>query len=222
MTAFSSDTFAFLAELADGRDKAWFDANRSRYEAHLLAPMRALVSTIGPVLQAHIPDLEYRPQVNKALTRINRDMRFARGQSPYKDHMLALFYREGRKKADPQLFVGVQPKDVWVGLYLSPAFLDKDSPMAKAVSGSPDEIIALGRGLGLGADIKLASCSRYGEVEQSLDGLAAAHYLAGPHLCALKTFTAEEVAADSAGFVDSAADILGRLVPLWDAYRQGL
>ena len=222
MTAFSSDTFAFLAELADGRDKAWFDANRPRYEAHLLAPMRSLVSALGPVLQAQIPDLEYRPQVNKALTRINRDMRFARGASPYKDHMLALFYREGRKKEDPQLFVGVQPRDVWVGLYLSPAFLGLDSPMAKAVSDSPDEIVALGRGLGLGADLKLASCSRYGEIEQSLDGAAAAHYLAGPHLCALRTFTAEQVAGDSAGFVETAADILARLVPLWEVYRQGL
>jgi uncharacterized protein (TIGR02453 family) len=118
MTLLSAATFAFLGDLSSPRDKPWFEANRARYEAHLLEPMRSLVATIGPRLKALIPDLECRPQVNKSLTRLNRDLRFARGQSPYKDHMLALFYREGRKKQDPQLFVGLQPTEVWVGLYL--------------------------------------------------------------------------------------------------------
>ncbi len=98
MTGFSSATFAFLEDLAAGRDRAWFETNRDRYQAQLLVPMRNLVSTIGPCLRRHIPDLECRPQVNKTLTRINRDRRFARGQSPYKDHILALFYRQGYKK----------------------------------------------------------------------------------------------------------------------------
>lgn len=222
MNLLSSETFAFLGDLSSQRDKAWFDANRGRYEAHLLEPMRALVSFIGPRLHEQIPELEYRPQVNKTLTRINRDMRFAKGQSPYKDHMLALFYREGRKKDDPQLFVGVQPKQVWAGLYLSPPFLAAGSPMGRAVAHHPDEIVALGRRSGLGGDLLLGSCSRYGELEQSMDGGEAGHYLAGPHLCALKTFTAGEVEADPAGFVEAAGEILVRLVPLWKTYLEGL
>lgn len=218
----TADTFAFLGDLSTLRDKAWFEANRSRYQAHLLEPMRGLVTAVGPRLQAQIPTLEWRPQVNKTLTRINRDMRFARGQSPYKDHMLALFYREGRKKDDPQLFVGVQPGCVWVGLYLSPAFLGHDSPMSEAVAGQPDAVVALGQGVGIGADLMLGSCRRYGEVEQTMDGAEAGHYLAGPHLCALKTYTVEEVVADGAAFVDGAGEILVRLVPLWRAYLEGV
>jgi len=222
MSLLSADTFAFLGELSSPRDKPWFDANRARYEAHLLAPMRSLVSAIGPRLQAQVPELEYRPQVNKSLTRINRDMRFARGLSPYKDHMLALFYREGRKKEDPQFFVGVQPAEVWAGLYLAPPFLAHGSPMAQAVYDSPDEVVALGRALGIGRDLTLASCGRYGEVEKSMNGEDAGQYLAGPHLCAMRTFAAGEVAADPAGFVEVAAEILGRLVPLWKTYLEGL
>jgi len=222
MSLFSEETFAFLGELSAGRDKPWFDANRARYEQYLLEPMRGLVSTIAPGLQAQIPDLECRPQVNKTLTPINRDMRFARGLSPYKDHMLALFYREGRKKADPQLFVGVQPTEVWTGLYLSPALLAPGSPMAQAVAGDPDALVALGETLGIGGDLRLASCSRYGQIEKSMNGEAAGHYLAGPHLCAMRTFAASEVAANPAGFVETAAEILGRLVPLWKTYLEGL
>lgn len=218
----SPDTFAFLSDLSSPRDKSWFEANRDRYEFHLLAPMRALVSLIGPRLQARVPGLECRPQVNKTLTRINRDMRFARGQSPYKDHMLAFFYREGHKKDDPQFFVGIQPADVWAGLYLSPPLLAPGSPMAKAVSEHPDAVVALGRAASVGGDLRLASCSRYGLVEKSMDGGEAGHYLAGPHLCAMRTFTADEVALDPAGFAETSAAILERLVPLWRAYLHGL
>jgi len=222
MTAFSGATFAFLSDLAEHRDKQWFEANRGRYEAHLLAPMRALVTVIAGRLQERVPGLECRPQVNKTLTRINRDMRFARGQSPYKDHMLALFHREGRKKEDPQLFVGLQPTEVWAGLYLAPPFIAPGSPMATAVAARPDQVVALGRTLGIGADLGLGGCSRYGALEQRMDGSRAAHYLTGPHLCALRVFAAAAVATDSAGFVAAAGDILVRLVPLWRAYLEGL
>lgn len=216
MSGLPTETFAFLGDLSVPRDKAWFEANRHRYEAHLLAPMRDLVATVGPRLAAPIPDLEWRPEVNKSLTRIHRDMRFARGVSPYKDNMLALFYRTGRKKDDPQLFVGVRPGDVWVGLYLAPNFLAAGSPMAKAVAKAPGDIVALGRTAGLGRDLTLGACRRYGAIDRLLDGGEAGHYLAGPHLCALREFTPKQAAAPD--FFETAADVLERLVPLWRAY----
>lgn len=222
MSQLSCDTFAYLRELAAGRDKAWFETHRARYEAHLLEPMRALVGIVGARLREGIPDLECRPQVNKCLTRINRDMRFARGQAPYKDHMLALFYRVGRKKQDPQLFVGVQPGEVWAGLYLAPPFLAADAPMGQAVADRPDEVVALGQACGVGADLFLGACTRYGEVARRLDGGVADHYLAGPHLCAMRVFEPEEVASDRERFGDRAAALLWQLVPLWRAYSEGL
>ena len=222
MTALSAETFAFLGELAQGRDKPWFERNRQRYEEHLLAPMRALVEAITPRLRAHIPDLEDRPQINKTLTRMTRDMRFSRGQRPYKDHMLALFYRQHHKRDDPQLFVGVQPKDVWVGLYLAPSFIANDTPMARAVAGRPADVVALGRAAGIGADLDLASCHRYGEISQTMDGAAATDYVTGPHLCALRVLAPADVSADPTGFIAAAGDILERLVPLRRAYLEGI
>lgn len=55
-----------------------------------------------------------------------------------------------------------------------------------------------------------------------MDGSEAGHYLTGPHLCALRVFTAEAVAADPAGFLEAAGDILVRLVPLWKIYLEAL
>lgn len=222
MTNFSSETFSFLSDLSVPRDKAWFHANRWRYEAQLLTPMRDLVDAIAPRLLLELPDLECRPLVNKTLTRINRDMRFAGGQSPYKDHMLALFYRQGRKKQDPQLFVGLQAQGAWVGLYLAPCFLSEDSAMGKAVLKQPDKVLFLGKQAGLGQDLSLAACSRYGEIERRLNAGDASSYLAGPHLCAMKVFSPKQVTSNAAGFAATAASILLRLLPLRACYLEGI
>jgi hypothetical protein len=136
--------------------------------------------------------------------------------------VLALFYRVGRKQEDPQLFVGVQPDQVWVGLYLSPALLKDDAPMAGAVAVAPERVVELGRSVGVGAELTLATCKRYGEIEHRPAGDSAADYLAGPHLCALRVLSPDEVAADGAGFVDQTGTLLTRLVPLWKAYLEGL
>lgn len=223
MTRIDTGTFEFLAELAKGQDKAWFDAHRNRYETNLLQPMRELARGISVPLARCIPDLETTPAVNKTLTRINRDMRFVRpGQSPYKDHMLALFYRQGRKKVDPQLFVGVQPKEVWLGLYLGPGLISNVSPIARAVAEKPHAVVELGRSVGVGDALQLASCRRYGEIEQTLDGNDAGHYLAGPHLCVLARRSAAEATRASGDLTSDAAGVLIRLVPLWLAYAEGI
>lgn len=218
MSAINAETFAFLDELADGRDKAWFDANRKRYEANLLEPMRGAVEALGPRLRAIIPDCEVRPAVNKTLTRINRDMRFAKGQSPYKDNMIALFYREGRKKEDAQLFLGLQPSGTWAGLYVPTPLLAADSPMGRAVATDPDAVVAAGTSAGLGRDLDLVACKKYGEVERPLNPRNAEDYLQGPHLCALRQHAPAEAVADADAFMNETADRLERLVPLWRLY----
>jgi hypothetical protein len=63
----------------------------------LVKPLKGLVSEVAPTLKELNDSFEASPNTNKTLTRINRDMRFAKGQSPYKDHVLVLFYRVGRK-----------------------------------------------------------------------------------------------------------------------------
>ena len=218
MQYFSAETFRFLDDLTVHRDKAWFETNRDRYEGNLLGPLRSAVDDIGPALREHIPDCEIRPNVNKTITRINRDMRFARGQSPYKNNMLALFYREGRKKQDAQLFVGLQPDGVWAGLYVSTPLLEEGAPMAAALEADAARVVALGREVGLGISTELIACKKYGEIDRRLDATNADSFLQGPHLCALRTYEPDEVAADAPAFLDSTRELLVGLVPLWEVY----
>ncbi len=218
MKLFSAETFRFLKDLSSPRDKAWFEENRGRYEENLLSPLRQAVTDIGPSLREVIKDCEIRPAVNKTITRINRDMRFSKGQSPYKDNMLALFYREGRKRLDAQLFLGLQPEGVWRGLYVPTPLLGPDAPMAEEIENDSQGVINLAQEVGLGTDIDLVACKKYGEVDRTLDPAKAESFLEGPHLCALQTREPDEIAADPAAFILETRDLLMRLVPLWNLY----
>ncbi len=218
MKLFSAETFRFLKDLSSPRDKAWFEENRGRYEENLLSPLRQAVTDIGPSLREVIKDCEIRPAVNKTITRINRDMRFSKGQSPYKDNMLALFYREGRKRLDAQLFLGLQPEGVWRGLYVPTPLLGPDAPMAEEIENDSQGVINLAQEVGLGTDIDLVACKKYGEVDRTLDPAKAESFLEGPHLCALQTWEPDEIAADPAAFILETRDLLMRLVPLWNLY----
>lgn len=218
MKLFSSETFRFLKDLGSPRDKTWFEENRGRYEENLLSPLRQAVTDIGPSLLEVIEDCEIRPAVNKTITRINRDMRFAKGQSPYKDNMLALFYREGRKRLDAQLFLGFQPEGVWRGLYVPTPLLAPDAPMAEKIENDPQAVVNLAQEIGLGSDINLVACKKYGEIDRTLDPAKAESFLEGPHLCALQTCEPDEVTTDPVAFIHETRNLLVRLVPLWKLY----
>ena len=218
MKHFSAETFCFLKDLSSPRDKAWFEENRGRYENSLLGPLRQAVADIGPSLREVIKDCEIRPAVNKTITRINRDMRFAKGQSLYKNNMLALFYRERRKRLDAQLFLGLQPESIWRGLYVPTPLLAADGPIARKIENDPHVVVNMAKDIGLGADIDLVACKKYGDVDRTLDPAKAKSFLEGPHLCALQVCEPDEVTADPTAFIRETRDLLVRLVPLWNLY----
>lgn len=66
------EAFTFFEGLASHNDREWFQANRDVYERACRGPMQRLLAELAPTYGSG------------RLTRINRDMRFARGQAPYK------------------------------------------------------------------------------------------------------------------------------------------
>lgn len=44
---FTAETFRFFRELARNNHKPWMDANRERYQGHVVAPFRALLESLG-------------------------------------------------------------------------------------------------------------------------------------------------------------------------------
>jgi uncharacterized protein (TIGR02453 family) len=86
-TGFTKDTPRFFKELGANNNSAWFNANRSRYEAAVKKPAHALMEDLLAGMKKALPE------VNQGkVMRINRDIRFSRDKSPYKTHVAMLLW----------------------------------------------------------------------------------------------------------------------------------
>jgi len=113
--AFPAATLEFLSDLGGDNTKPWFDANRRRYEEAYLAPAKAFVEAIGPDLDALVPGIATEPRVNGSIFRLNRDVRFSKDKTPYKDHLDLWFWQGERKAAVSGLYLRIAPSGVTVG-----------------------------------------------------------------------------------------------------------
>jgi uncharacterized protein (TIGR02453 family) len=113
---FTADSFQFFEELARNNQKAWFDANRSRYDQHVVGAFRGLLETLTPALLKLNPHFEVGGKTNANFSRINRDIRFSKDKSPYKSNFYLYVYdgRYDRGHAG-RLYVGLSADCLTVG-----------------------------------------------------------------------------------------------------------
>ena len=91
---------------------SWFTAHRDDYERYVRLPMQSLIGDVSAGLaKARIP-LAGDPQ--KAMFRINRDVRFSKERRPYKEHASAVLSRDGRKGTPGFLYIHFDPKRSFV------------------------------------------------------------------------------------------------------------
>lgn len=114
---FPKQTLTFLRGLGNNNDKQWFDEHRSDYDAFYIEPAKAFVSALGESLAKVSPEIEAVPKVNGSIFRINRDVRFSKDKTPYKDH-LDLWFWEGvdRKQGSSGLFFRLTARSLIVGV----------------------------------------------------------------------------------------------------------
>jgi len=113
---FTADSFLFFQELAQNNQKAWFDANRARYDQHVVGAFRSLLATLAPALLKLDPHFEVGGKTNGNFSRINRDIRFSKDKSPYKPNFYLYVYdaRHDRGHAG-RLYVGLSADCLTVG-----------------------------------------------------------------------------------------------------------
>ena len=109
----SPKTFRFFGDLSRHNRKTWMDANRERYHADVVAPLRGLVEALTPVVLSLHGGFETSGRFGANLSRINRDIRFAKDKTPYRTRMYVFFSRAGIIDG-AELFVGIGD-DVSVG-----------------------------------------------------------------------------------------------------------
>lgn len=116
-TGFPREGLDFLARLREDNTKAFFDANRSTYEAALLWPARAFVVALGDELRARVsPGIRAEPHVNGSILRMSRDLRFSPERRPYKEHLHLVFWEgAAHSRERPCLSVRLRPEGISLG-----------------------------------------------------------------------------------------------------------
>lgn len=85
---FSTATFEFLGELSAHNERAWFAANKARYETLVREPALEFIAAMAPQLEKIAPNFRAEPRkVGGSLLRVFRDTRFSRDKTPYKTNI---------------------------------------------------------------------------------------------------------------------------------------
>src|SRR5258705_4655537 len=138
------DTFQFFKDLGRHNRKEWMDANRERYQAAIVQPFRRLLEELAATALELDSRFDTSGRTGPTLSRINRDIRFAKDKTLYKTHMYLKFSVPAPGKRETgQLYVGFSVETVTAGFRIYFGGKRKESALAliaepriKAESGS--------------------------------------------------------------------------------------
>lgn len=106
----NKETLDFFKEIESNNNKAWFEANKKRWEA-----VKENYASFMEALQARIQEIDSivfkEPQ--KYVSRINRDFRFTKDKSPYRNNIWSLIERDENEKKS-RFYIQIQPNDSFV------------------------------------------------------------------------------------------------------------
>ncbi len=106
-------TLAFLKELKKHNNREWFQANRDKYEA-AKSNFAGFVESVISKMQAFDTTLDGL-DVKQTLFRINRDIRFSKNKSPYKENFAASITAGGKKIARAGYYLHLEPGAHFLG-----------------------------------------------------------------------------------------------------------
>lgn len=119
---FSRDAFKFLTDLSKNNNVEWFNSNRTRYQNSIVQPARSFVVEMADFFNRLNPSIRTEPKFNETLMRINKDMRFSKGE-PYRNYFLIHF---GKFKLDSEFYVSFEPESFDFGLFINNSSESKD------------------------------------------------------------------------------------------------
>ncbi len=115
---FTPALFSFLEDLRDNNDKAFFDANKHRYEDDVREPARQFIRNLEVPIGKLTPNLRVDDRkVGGSLMRVYRDTRFAKDKTPYKTNVGIQFrHVAGKDVHAPGVYLHMDPDGVFVGV----------------------------------------------------------------------------------------------------------
>ena len=188
---FPPAAFAFLAELRDNNDPAWFKPRKAAYEADVLGPLRDLIAALGAALRRAGVPLVGDP--SRGIFRIYRDVRFSPDKRLYKTHAGAVLTRSGGKRDPGLLYLHVAPGESMAAAGFWHPAPDLLTRLRRAILDDPDGFLAIARGLEA-AGYPMSSAERLSRPPRGFEaakGTAVAEYVGW------KSFTAHAALSDT-------------------------
>lgn len=139
---FTQETFEFFMAIRFNNNRTFFKANYEWYQDAVRTPCLELASSLCDTIEDIDPDLERRPY--RALSHINRDIRFSNDKSPYRDYMWICFkHMDANKGKLPELYFDISDEGAGYGMgfYRSNATLMRR--FRKRVDAQPDKFIQM-------------------------------------------------------------------------------
>ena len=153
-TGFGDELIPFFLDIRFHNDRSFMDANRKRYESAVRQPFYDFIGEMAPTLLSINPDFELRPA--KCLSRINRDTRFSKDKSPYRDHLWVAFRKAAvEKDSTPFYWFEISPEELGWGVGMWGENRPMFDAMRRRIVAQPDDfmkLLTLLQKRGFGAD----------------------------------------------------------------------
>lgn len=117
---FTPSLFTFLKDLDANNEREWFHEHKDRYLNSVQEPAMEFIIDFKPKLQQISPHFTAEAKtVGGSLFRIQRDTRFSKDKTPYKQNTGMQFRHESGKDAHaPGFYLHIQPAECYAGVGL--------------------------------------------------------------------------------------------------------
>jgi uncharacterized protein (TIGR02453 family) len=117
---FTPRLFAFLTDLAHNNSREWFKEHQEAYERNVREPALEFINDFAEPLERISPHfVADSRKVGGSLFRIQRDTRFAKDKTPYKENTGVQFRHASAKDAHaPGFYMNLQPGECYMGVGL--------------------------------------------------------------------------------------------------------
>lgn len=93
---YNQETFEFFMAIRFNNNRSFFQENRDWYLRSVREPSLALAEELADTVEDIDPEFDRRG--HKVVSRINRDIRFSRDKSPYRDHVWLSYRRPDEER----------------------------------------------------------------------------------------------------------------------------
>ncbi len=141
---FSPEAIDFLWKLRMNNHKGWMDENRQWYQQVLKKPMEQF----GKALACQFLEFGDDFQMNPVVSRMNRDIRFAKDKSPYRAKkwmVLQPIGIQGPWKEKPTFFFEIAPEGYSYGMGIYQAQVNYMRNFRKKIEANPNEMLRLAK-----------------------------------------------------------------------------